>query len=254
MSPMSPMSWPRATLALLLCGAAAASPASERSRERLAQLVQLGGVLQQAAGEAAQRDDPTRYRDIVIGGTVHGAAQGCANAAIEAVLRQERGAGVRRACKDGAATQAAAGAVDARFVALTEEANQRRISTLRVAAEQVQRDNLQLQGLVEAAGLSLRDGQARLAGLQRDVAARRVSVGDAAQARQQEQRQIDQLRASIEQLKASRRRHGDTARLATGSAVERQTLDGQIARMDRQIATLERQLLDYQRALLVSGA
>lgn len=241
----------RAAIALLLCCAAAASPASERALERLAQ---LGGVLQQAAAEAPLRDDPGRYREIVIGGTVHGAAQGCLNATLEAVLRQERGAGVRRACKDGATAQASAGAIDAHLVALTEEANQRRISTLRVAAEQVQRDNLRLQAMVEAAGLSLRDGQARLAGLQRQVATRRMSAAEAAQARRQEQRNIDQLNASIENLKAARQQHGDTARQATGSAIERRTLDTQIARMDQQIATLERQLIDYQRALVVSGA
>lgn len=251
---MPTLSFPRAALALLLCGAAAASPASERSRERVARLIELGGVLQEATVQAPQRDDPARYRDVVVGGAVHGAAQGCVNAALEAWWRGERGAGARRACKDGAAVQAGAGARDGHLVALQEEANRRQLSTLRVATEQVQRDNLQLQALVDAAGRSLRNGQARLLALQRDVGARRASTAQLDQARSEEQRRAGQLAATIENLKVARRQHGGAAQQAGGSAAERQALDAQIARMDQQIGTLERQLADFQRALIVSGA
>lgn len=251
---MSSIHFQRALLAALLCGAAATSPASERSRARNAQLLELGGVLQQAASAAAQRDDPGRYGAIVGSGTVQGAVQGCAAAAVEAALRRERRADIRRACKDGAASQATATAVDAHYVALQEEANLRQISTLRVATERVQRDNQQMQALIEASGQSLRDGQARLAVLQRDVAARRVSATQAEQARAREQQNVDAMRAAIDNLKSARQQHGASSVQATGSATERRQLDGEIARMDQQIRTLERQLADYQRALTVSGA
>jgi chromosome segregation ATPase len=244
----------RAVLVALLCGAAAAAPASERSRERNAQWLQLGGVLREAAGGAAQRDNPGRYGETVLGGAATGAAQGCAAAALEALLRRERGDALRRACKDGAAVQATAGAVDGHFTALQEEANQRQISTLRVATEQVQRENQQIQSLIEASGQSLRDGQARLSALRRDVAARKVSAAEAEQARAAEQRNAEAMRNALENLKAARRQHAASSLQATGSTAERRQLDGEIARMDKQITTLERQLADYQRALAVSGA
>lgn len=243
----------RVVLVALLCGAASTASAGE-PRERNAPWLQLGGVLREAAGAAAQRDNPGRYGEIVLGGAAASAAQGCVAAAVDAALRRERGNAVRRACRDGAAVQATAGAVDGHFTALQEEANQRQISTLRVATEQVQRENQQIQSLIEASGQSLRDGQARLAALQRDVAARKVSAAEAEQARAAEQRNAEAMRAALDNLKAARAQHGASSRQATGSTAERRQLDGEIARMDRQITTLERQLADYQRALAVSGA
>ena len=251
---MTTIRFRRALLAALLCGAAAASPASERSRARNAQLFELGSVLGQAASAAGQRDDPGRYGAIVGSGAAQGAAKGCLGAAVDAVLQRERGAGVRRACKDGAAVGATVTAIDAHQVALQEEANQRQISTLRVATERVQRDNQQMQALIEASAQSLRDGRARLTALQRDVAARKVSAARAEQARAREQQNVDAMRATLDNLKSTRQQHGTSSLQATGSATERRQLDGESARMDKQIATLERQLGDYQRALAVSGA
>lgn len=251
---MTSIRFRRALLAALLCGAAASSPASERSRARNAQLLELGSVLQQAASAAGQRDDPGRYGAIVGSGAAQGAAQGCLAGAVDAALRRERGAGMRRACKDGAAVGATATAIDAHHVALQEEANQRHISTLRVATERVQRDNRQIQALIEASSQSLRDGQTRLSALRRDVASRKVSAAQAEQARAREQQGVDAMRAAIDNLKSARAQHGASSLQATGSPIERRQLDGEIARMDQQITTLERQFADYQRALAVSGA
>ncbi|MBX3604739.1 MAG: hypothetical protein KF788_05695 [Piscinibacter sp.] len=246
---------PHALLAALLCSLAAGSPASEQSRARNMKLLELGGVIQGAASAAGQRDDPARYLGILGSGGIDGAIRGCAGGAMEAAARgARRGADIRRACKDSAASEAVDTMIDAHDVALQEEANQRRISMLRAATEHVQRENQQIQALVDTSTQSLRDGQARLAALQRDVAARRVTATQAEQARAREQQNVDAMRTTIENLKATREQHGATSLRATGSATERRQLDAEIARMDRQIRTLEGQLADYQRALKVSGA
>lgn len=228
--------------------------AGERGRANAASAVQLAGMLQRTAAEAKLRDDPIRFQQTVIGGAVTVGAQSCLDKAIEDLLKRGNRRSAGRACADGLRQGLPAGAENGYAVALQEEANRRQISQLQVATDHVQQDNQRLQTYLDSAAQVLRDGQARLAALNRDIAARRISAADAEQARQRELQNIRSIEASLAEAKQTRGRYVEASAQLTGQAAERRRLDAEIARMNGQIGQLEKNLLDYQRALGVSRA
>lgn len=228
--------------------------AGERGRANAASAVQLAGMLQRTAAEAKLRDDPIRFQQTVIGGAVTVGAQGCVDKLLEDLLNRGNRRSARRACADGLRRGLPAGAESGYAVALQEEANRRQISELQVATGHLQQDNQRLQAYLDSAAQVLRDARARLATLNRDVAARRISAAEAEQARQRELQNIQSIEASLAEAKQTRSRYVEASARITGQAAERRRLDAEIVRMNSQITQLEKNLLDYQRALGVSRA
>ncbi|MEJ8849967.1 hypothetical protein [Variovorax rhizosphaerae] len=205
--------------------------------------------------EMQLREDEERFNNTVISAVLTGAAGG-------ALLGGVLGAVTGRKDKKSILTGAAAGAVvggtalgiDGYLTAKKEQAGRQNVRAAQAAAADVQQDNNRLQAYLDTSSRVLAEGQARLAKLQRDIAAKKVSTAEAQQARAREEKNIASMNQTLTQARKTRQEYAEASEKLKGSRENTRDMDGEIRRMDQQIGQLESTVSAYNKALSVSKA
>jgi len=146
------------------------------------------------------------------------------------------------------------GGIDGYVTAKKEQNGRNEIRTLQAAADDVRKDNQKLQAFLDSSGNVLAEGKQRLAALQGDVAAKRISADQANQARQREEQNIASMNNTLAQAKKTRDQYTQAAAQFSGPAANKRDLDAEITRMNKQVAQLEGNIVEYNKALAVSKA
>jgi len=204
--------------------------------------------------EQQMRQDSDRFNKTVIGGVATGAAIGAGVGLLAALLSGGNSKDARNAAIGGAVIGGIAGGVDGYVTAKKEQAGRSEIRTLQAAAADVRQDNQKLQAFLDSSNTVLAEGKSRLAALQGDVAARRVSAQQAEEARKREEQNIASMNATLAQAKKTRDQYAQAAQQISNSPQNRRDIDAEIANMNKNIGQLEGNIAEYNRALAVSRA
>ena len=204
--------------------------------------------------EQQMRQDSERFDKTVIGGVLTGAAIGAGIGALAALLSGGNSKNVRNAAIGGAVIGGVAGGVDGYVTAKKEQSGRNEIRTLQAAAADVRQDNQKLQAFLDSSSTVLAEGKQRLAALQGDVAAKRLSAQQAEEARTREEQNIASMNATLAQAKKTRDQYTQAAAQLSNSPQNRRDMDAEIARMNQQVNQLEGNITEYNRALAVSRA
>ena len=204
--------------------------------------------------EQQMRKDQDRFHNTVIGGVLTGALVGGGLAALVSAATGGSGKDVRNSAVAGAVVGGVVGGIDGYVTAKKEQNGRNEIRTLQAAADDVRKDNAKLQAFIDSSGNVLAEGKQRLAALQGDVAAKRVSAEQATLARQREEQNIASMNNTLAQAKKTRDQYTQAAAQFSGPPANKRDLDGEIARMNKQVAQLEGNIVEYNKALAVSKA
>ena len=224
---------------------------------------QTPGALQYSAGspavpltaaEAQMRQDADRFDKTVIGGVMTGAAIGAVAGALAAAISGGNSKQIRNTAIAGGVAGGVLGGVDGYVTAKKDQAGRNEIRTLQAAAADVRQDNQKLQAFIASSDTVLAEGKTRLATLRADVAAKKLSTQQAAQARQHEEQNIASMNNTLVQAKKTRDQYSQAATQFGGTPQAKRDLDSELARMNKQVAQLENNISDYNRALAVSKA
>ena len=216
----------------------------------------LGGAPQQplSAAEQQMQNDQKRFNDTVISAVLMGAAGGAAIGGLGCLLAGCRGKDAVGAAAVGAVVGGAALGIDGYVTAKKEQAGKQNLRAVQVAANDVRQDNGRLQAYLDSSGKVLNEGRTRLASLQRDVAAKRISAQEAQQTREREERNIASMNQTLTQARKTRDQYMEAAGKMSDTPQNKRDLDNEIRRMNQQIAQLEGNVQAYNQALQVSRA
>lgn len=204
--------------------------------------------------EQQMQEDSDRFNKTVFAGVLTGAAAGAAGGALIAIL----GGGNKKDAVKGGVIGGVVGAtalgIDAYVTAKKEQAGRQRISALNAAASDLNQENARLQNYIASSSQVLADGRARLVQLRSDVKASKVSTDQAEAARSREEKNIENMKATLAQAQQTRNEYAEAARKLPANNADRAKFQQEIQTMEKQIATLEKNIADYSTALSVSRA
>jgi uncharacterized protein YcfJ len=229
---------------------AAEQPAAQQPEEQ----PQSRSTAVLSPAEKQMREDKDRFNKTVFGGVVMGAVIGAGTGLAYSMITGQDSKKRNKTVLVTTAAGAVAGGVDGYVTAKKEQAGRQQVRELQAATEDVRQDNEHLQAFIDSTDSVLAEGRARLAGLSRDVASKRISAKDAEQARQREQQNIDEMRTTLESAKKSREQYQQAATKLHGTPQERRDLDAEIRKMNKEVAQLEGNIAEYSHALQVSKA
>ncbi len=207
-----------------------------------------------SAAEQQMRQDSDRFNKTVIGGVLTGAAVGAGVGVLAALLTGGNKKEIRNSAVAGAVVGGVAGGIDGYVTAKKEQSGRNEIRALQAAAADVRQDNQKLQAFLDSSGVVLSEGRQRLAALNGDLAAKRISAEQAQAARKREEQNIASMSTTLAQAKQTRDQYTQASAKFSGTPQDKRDLDGEIARMNRQVAQLEGNISEYNKALAVSGA
>lgn len=224
--------------------------------ETMGPMAGFGGGPQVVLSPAEQqlRDDEKRFNDTVISAVLTGAAGGAAVGALGCLIAGCRGRDTVAAAGVGAVVGGAALGIDGYVTAKKEQAGKQNLRAVQAAANDVRQDNGKLQTYLASSNRVLSEGKTRLASLQKDVAAKRISTAEAQQAREREERNIASMSQTLAQARKTRDQYIEASTKLPDTPQNKRDLDNEIKRMNQQIATLESHVLAYNQALAVSKA
>ena len=219
-------------------------------------LAGFGGGPQQplSAAEQQMQDDQKRFNDTVISAVMMGAAGGALVGGLGCLLAGCKGKDTAIAMGVGAGVGAAALGIDGYVTAKKEQAGKQNLRIVQAAANDVRQDNGKLQAYLASSGKVLNEGRSRLASLQRDVAAKRLTTEEAQQARQREERNIASMNQTLTQARKTRDQYIEASGKMADTPQNKRELDTEIRRMNQQITQLEGNVQAYNQALQVSRA
>lgn len=218
--------------------------------------LQLGGggsTGPRTATEQQMHADQERFNKTVLGGFLAAAAACAVTGVLIGILRGDPKKDIAKLGVWGGLGCGVLGGIHGYVTARRELAGNNEIRALQAATEDVRRDNQNLQAYLASSGAVLEEGKARLAGLQRDLAAKRISTEQAQQARQREEQNIASMQTTLAEARKTRDQY-EAARQLAGGSQDKKDLDAELARMNRQVAQLEKHIADYNQALSVSRA
>lgn len=202
--------------------------------------------------ERQMREDERKFNSTVASGVLLGALGGAVVGAVAAQATGGNSKHTRNAAVAGAVVGGTILGVDAHQTAKKQQEGDQKLRAVQSAAADLRQANDQLRSYIANSRQVLNEGKARLASLNADVAARRISAEQAQAARAREERNIASMQ---ETLKQARQRQAEYAQASAKlDPKERGSLDKQIADMNRQIEALENNVAEYNRALVVSRA
>lgn len=209
--------------------------------------------VQRTAAELQMDQDRDRVNKTMIGGVLTGAAVGAAIGVVTALITGKRSEAVKYGVIGGVAG-GAAGGIDGYLTAKKDQSGRSEARTLQAAAADVRTDNERFQAYLDSSGTVLAEGKARLAALNDDVAAKRLTAQQADQARKREEQNIASMNTTLAQAKKTREQYQQASANLTGPAQNKRELDAEIARMSARVAKLEKNIEEYNMALQVSKA
>ncbi|KQP11867.1 hypothetical protein [Pseudorhodoferax sp. Leaf267] len=206
------------------------------------------------AAEQQMQQDESRFNDTVISGVLTGALTGALVGGLGALALGGNSKNARNAAIGGAVVGATALGVDAYVTAKKEQAGRQQVRAAQAAAADVRQDSAKLQSYLDSSGRVLAEGRSRLASLQRDVAAKKLSAEEVQQARAREERNIASMNQTLNQARKTRDQYIEASGKLTDTPQNKRDLDNEIRRMNQQIAQLENNVQAYNQALAVSKA
>jgi hypothetical protein len=204
--------------------------------------------------EQKLRADKERFDNTVIGGVIKGAAIGAAFGALSVLATGGNRNDATKGAVVGAVAGGAIGGVDGYKKAKLQQAKMDEVVALQAVAADIRADNGKLQSFLASSATVLDEGKQRLASIRGDVDAKRISAGQAEDARRREEQNIAQMQATLKKAKETQSQYAQASASFQGSASNKRDLDAEIGRMNVQVSTLERNINDYSRALAVSKA
>ena len=208
--------------------------------------------------EQEMRKASGRYKDTITGGALLGAAIGAGIGALAGVLteddKKKRGEAALAGAAVGATVGGIAGGVRGYVVAKKEQAGGDENRALQAAAADVNQDNNNLQAYIKLTDQVLAEGKSRLAALNGDVAAKRITAEQIKQARAREEENIDAMNYKLAAGQTLHNQYLEASKKFVGTPQSRRDLDAEIARMRKQVLQLEETVADYRRSLKVSKA
>lgn len=209
--------------------------------------------VQRTAAELQMDKDKDRFNRTMIGGILTGAAVGAGLGVVTALVTGNRNEAVKYGVIGGVAG-GTAGGIDGYLTAKKDQAGRNEARTLQAAAADVRTDNERLQAYLDSSGTVLAEGKERLAALNSDVAAKRLTAQQADQARKREEQNIASMNATLVQAKKTREQYQQASAKLTGPAQNKRELDTEIAQMGVRVVKLEKNIEEYNKALQVSKA
>lgn len=204
--------------------------------------------------EKELRADQKRFSNTVISGVLTGAVTGAVLGALSSLLLGGGKRDVALAAGVGALAGGTMTGVDAYMTAKREQAGRDSIRMAMAAAEDVERDNNNLQQYLASSERVLNEGTARLAALKQDLDSNKIEAKEADRLRKQEEKNIASMEATLADARKTRDQYQQASAQIDVPAGDKQALDLQINRMDQQINQLERNVAAYAEALAVSRA
>lgn len=210
--------------------------------------------VQLTAAEQQMQQDESRFNQTVISGVLTGALGGALIGGLGALALGGNSKNARNAAIGGAVVGATAVGIDAYVTAKKEQAGRQQVRAAQAAAADVRQDNSRLQSYLDSSGKVLAEGRTRLAGLQRDVAAKKLSADEVQQARAREERNIASMNQTLSQARKTRDQYIEASGKLSDTPQNKRDLDNEIKRMNQQIGQLENNVQAYNQALAVSKA
>jgi hypothetical protein len=233
------------TAALFLAGCA--GPSYYRSAS-----YQSSGAPGLTSDERLLREQSDSFvQDNVFGGAVTGAVVGCVAGALLGALIAHNAKGAAIGCGAGGAGGAIVGGVDGYMQGKAAQAQANQVVMARSVAEDVRRQNQELENAIQTAQRVVDQDQRKIDALNARLASKQVTL---AQARAEAEAVRDNSR-TIQTILADAQKKRDNfvqARNRLGGA-DGGELDAEIAALNNQIAQLEQQVSSINASLRLSG-
>lgn len=208
------------------------------------------------ANEKKLEASSTRFHEVMLGETMEQLALGSVGAMAVCFQRYQKNKDLRNRCMQNAVLALSlTSAKNGYDLAVRDEQESKKVRALQVVAEDLKRDNDQLQAVVDATTAQVAESKARLAVLNKDIAGKRIAASQAQAARKREEDNLANMRKSLEDAKLAQSTYKATAenKTLTGTAAEKKQIDAQIKAMDTKVVALERNIKSLQDAIVVSA-
>jgi outer membrane murein-binding lipoprotein Lpp len=204
--------------------------------------------------EKQLREDGEAYNRVVLGGAAVGAAAGAAVGALSCLFAdsKDRGRCALQRGVIGGAVGGIAGAIDGYYTAKKQQAAQQKVREIDLVTRDVRNDNTRLVAFIHSSDTVLAESRSKLAQVNRDVSASKMSVQQARAEQARIEQNRDLMQQTLENTKKSRDVYQQTSAKMPTTAASKRDLDAEIRKLNQEIAALEKNVVAMNSALAVS--